>query len=187
MSRRPVGAQRTRGVSDDASERGRRVVAAWATPSTHGAAVYETLLYADGSLSCNCPGVGLPAEGRPRACRHTRTSRPRSRGCWRAAATGPARAGTRPTGAGSGAIPNRLWSGAWGHGSTAAPVRPVLTAAARPLAPVEPRSAIPMARGCRVVRHSDPRPEPWLSARLHREPRGSRAWRSDTHGRRRRP
>ena len=36
-------------------ERGREVKAAWATPSTHGAAVYETLLYADGQLSCNCP------------------------------------------------------------------------------------------------------------------------------------
>jgi hypothetical protein len=56
MSRRPVGAQRTRGVTDGASGRGRRVVAAWATPSTHGAALYETVLYADWSLSCNCPG-----------------------------------------------------------------------------------------------------------------------------------
>jgi hypothetical protein len=50
MSRRPVGAtQQPRGVSDNASERGRRVVAALATASTHGAALYETVLYADGS------------------------------------------------------------------------------------------------------------------------------------------
>jgi hypothetical protein len=56
MSRRLVGTQRTRGVSDDASGRGRRVVAAWATASTHGAALYETVRYADGNLSCHCPG-----------------------------------------------------------------------------------------------------------------------------------
>jgi hypothetical protein len=48
------------------------VVAAWATPSRHGAAVYETLLYADGRLSCNCPGWFFAKRGRPRGCRHTR-------------------------------------------------------------------------------------------------------------------
>lgn len=55
MSRRPIGGHGTRGASDGASERGQEVVAAGATPSTHGAAVYETLLYADAHLSCNCP------------------------------------------------------------------------------------------------------------------------------------
>jgi hypothetical protein len=48
------------------------VVAAWATPSRHGAAVYETLLYADGHLSCNCPAWVYARKGRPRGCRHTR-------------------------------------------------------------------------------------------------------------------
>jgi hypothetical protein len=48
------------------------VVAAWATPSRHGAAVYETLLHADGHLSCNCPAWVYVKKGRPRACRHTR-------------------------------------------------------------------------------------------------------------------
>jgi hypothetical protein len=38
----PIG-RGTRRASDGAAERGREVVAAWATPSTHGAAVYETL------------------------------------------------------------------------------------------------------------------------------------------------
>jgi hypothetical protein len=50
------------------------VVAAWATPSTHGAALYETLLYADGRLSCNCPAWVYARKGRPRGCRHTRTA-----------------------------------------------------------------------------------------------------------------
>ena len=48
------------------------VVAAWATPSRHGAAVYETLLHADGRLSCNCPAWFYVRKGRPRGCRHTR-------------------------------------------------------------------------------------------------------------------
>jgi hypothetical protein len=48
------------------------VVAAWATRSRHGAAVYETLLYADGHLSCNCPAWVYVRKGRPRGCRHTR-------------------------------------------------------------------------------------------------------------------
>ena len=55
-------------------ERGREVKAAWATPSTHGAAVYETLLYADGQLSCNCPAWVYVRKGRPRGCRHTRAA-----------------------------------------------------------------------------------------------------------------
>jgi hypothetical protein len=48
------------------------VVAAWATRSRHGAAVYETLLYADGQLSCHGPGWFYARKGRPRGCRHTR-------------------------------------------------------------------------------------------------------------------
>jgi hypothetical protein len=104
MSRRPGGAQRTRGVTDDASERGRRVVAAWATPSTHGAALYETVLYADGSLSCHCPGWVYPRNGRTRACRHTRTSETLAPGLLAgSAATGPSRVGTGPLRGGSGA------------------------------------------------------------------------------------
>ena len=55
-------------------ERGREVMAAWATPSTHGAAVYETLLYADGQLSCNCPAWVYVRKGRPRGCRHIRAA-----------------------------------------------------------------------------------------------------------------
>lgn len=47
------------------------VVAAWSTRSRHGAAVYETLLYADGRLSCNCPAWVYARKGRPRGCRHT--------------------------------------------------------------------------------------------------------------------
>jgi hypothetical protein len=61
-------------VSRVVPERGREVVAAWATPSTHGAAVYETLLYADGQLSCNCPAWVYARKGRPRGCRHTRAA-----------------------------------------------------------------------------------------------------------------
>jgi hypothetical protein len=61
--RRPCGRHRPahrptapgRSTMSRTPERGREVMAAWATPSTHGAAVYETLLYADGQLSCNCP------------------------------------------------------------------------------------------------------------------------------------
>jgi hypothetical protein len=48
------------------------VVAACATLSRHGAAVYETLLYADGRLSCDCPAWIFVKKGRPRGCRHTR-------------------------------------------------------------------------------------------------------------------
>lgn len=33
---------------------------------------YETLLYADGSTSCNCRGWTVKKQGRPRECRHTR-------------------------------------------------------------------------------------------------------------------
>jgi hypothetical protein len=61
-------------VSRGAPERGPEVVAAWATPSTHGAVVYETLLYADGRLSCNCPAWVYVRKGRPRGCRHTRAA-----------------------------------------------------------------------------------------------------------------
>ena len=92
MSRRPVGAERTRGVSDDASGRGRRVVAAWAMASTHGAALYETVRYADGSLSCHGPGWVYPRTGRTRTCRHTRTYETLAPGLLAAsAATGPSR------------------------------------------------------------------------------------------------
>ena len=48
------------------------VAAAWATPSRHGAAIYETLLHADGRLSCDCPAWVYVKKGRPRGCRHTR-------------------------------------------------------------------------------------------------------------------
>ena len=50
------------------------MVAAWATPSRHGAAVYETLLHADGRLSCNCPAWVYVRKGRPRGCRYTRVA-----------------------------------------------------------------------------------------------------------------
>jgi hypothetical protein len=54
----------------------REVVAAWATPSRHGAAIYETLLHADGQLSCDCPAWVFVRRGRPRGCRHTRAAEP---------------------------------------------------------------------------------------------------------------
>ena len=50
MSRMPVGAKVTRGATDDAAGRGRRVVAAWATASTHRAALYETVAHAATTL-----------------------------------------------------------------------------------------------------------------------------------------
>jgi len=52
------------------------VVAAWAVPSSHGTTIYETLLYADGSTSCNCPAWVFRKAGRPRGCRHTRKAEP---------------------------------------------------------------------------------------------------------------
>jgi hypothetical protein len=58
------------------AQRGREVVAAWATPSRHGAAIYETLLHADGQLSCDCPAWIFVRRGRPRACRHTHALEP---------------------------------------------------------------------------------------------------------------
>ena len=92
------------------------MVAAWATPSTHGAALYETVLYADGSLSCNCPGWVYPRNGRTRACRHTRTYEPLAPGLLAAsAATGPSRTGTGPLRGDSGASPQPPV--VWGMGS----------------------------------------------------------------------
>ena len=53
-------------------ERGREVKAAWATPSTHGAAVYETLLYADGQPLVQLPrvvlAIGAYLDGSLRRC-----------------------------------------------------------------------------------------------------------------------
>jgi len=49
------------------------VVAAWATPSRHGAALYETLLHADGRLSSDRPAWVYVKRGQPRGCLHTRT------------------------------------------------------------------------------------------------------------------
>jgi hypothetical protein len=34
----------------------KRVISAWANASTHGVTTYETLLWEDGTMSCNCPG-----------------------------------------------------------------------------------------------------------------------------------
>ena len=51
----PNGGHGTRGMTSRHPGGRREGVAAWDTRSTHGAAVYETLLYADGRLSCNCP------------------------------------------------------------------------------------------------------------------------------------
>lgn len=53
-----------------------RVIAAWAFASSHGTTTYETLLYADGTLSCNCPGWINKRPGRPRGCRHTKDLAP---------------------------------------------------------------------------------------------------------------
>lgn len=47
------------------------VVYAWATPSSHGTTTYETVLYTDGRLSCNCPGWTFK-RGDTRGCKHTR-------------------------------------------------------------------------------------------------------------------
>ena len=49
------------------------MVAAWATPSRHGAALYETLLHADGRLSSDRPAWVYVKRGQPRGCLHTRT------------------------------------------------------------------------------------------------------------------
>jgi hypothetical protein len=66
-------------------------MAAWATPSTHGAAVYETLLYADGQLSCNCPAWFTFGRGGRGAAATPGPPKARSLMCWRA--VWPARAG----------------------------------------------------------------------------------------------
>lgn len=52
------------------------VTAAWAFASTHGTTTYETLLYSDGTLSCNCPGWVFRKADQPRGCRHTREAEP---------------------------------------------------------------------------------------------------------------
>lgn len=45
------------------------VLYAWATPSSHGTTTYETLLFRDGTLSCNCP-AWVFKRGEERRCRH---------------------------------------------------------------------------------------------------------------------
>lgn len=52
------------------------VTAAWAFASTHGTTTYETLLYTDGTLSCDCPGWVYRKAGRARGCRHTKDLEP---------------------------------------------------------------------------------------------------------------
>jgi len=46
----------------------------WTFPSSRGDRRYQTLLYADGSTSCDCPGWcrRVAADG-SRSCRHTRS------------------------------------------------------------------------------------------------------------------
>ncbi len=45
------------------------ILYAWATPSSHGTTTYETLLFRDGTLSCNCP-AWVFKRGSERRCRH---------------------------------------------------------------------------------------------------------------------
>lgn len=52
------------------------VFAAWAFVSTHGTTTYETLLYADKTLSCGCPGWVFKKTDRDRGCRHTKALGP---------------------------------------------------------------------------------------------------------------
>ena len=47
------------------------VVYAWATRSSRGTTTYETVLYRNGALSCDCPGWTF-VRGETRSCKHTR-------------------------------------------------------------------------------------------------------------------
>jgi hypothetical protein len=47
-------------------------VRAWSTLSSQGTTTYETVLYDDGTLSCDCPGWKFSRNGKPRACKHTK-------------------------------------------------------------------------------------------------------------------
>jgi hypothetical protein len=48
------------------------VLEAWPMMSSHGSTTYETVLYTDGSTSCDCPAWIYPKAGRPRTCKHLR-------------------------------------------------------------------------------------------------------------------
>lgn len=48
------------------------VIRTFASPSSHGAVTYETLLWSDGSTTCDCPGWVYQRAGKPRGCKHTR-------------------------------------------------------------------------------------------------------------------
>lgn len=48
---------------------GSEVLYAWATPSSHGTTTYETLVFRNGEMSCNCP-AWVFKRGDERRCRH---------------------------------------------------------------------------------------------------------------------
>jgi hypothetical protein len=45
------------------------VLYAWATPSSHGTTTYETLVFRNGEMSCNCP-AWVFKRGDERRCKH---------------------------------------------------------------------------------------------------------------------
>lgn len=53
-----------------------RAVAAWANPSSRGSTTYETVLWASGELTCDCPGWVNKKRDQPRGCRHTKEIEP---------------------------------------------------------------------------------------------------------------
>ena len=48
----------------------KKIAKAWKFESSSGSKLYETLLYSDGSTSCDCPGWTRRSE---RSCKHTRS------------------------------------------------------------------------------------------------------------------
>ncbi|MDQ3830407.1 MAG: hypothetical protein M3361_14130 [Candidatus Tectomicrobia bacterium] len=50
----------------------RQTLRAWAMPSSRGTTVYETVLYTEGSTSCDCPAWVFHRKGGERTCKHIR-------------------------------------------------------------------------------------------------------------------
>lgn len=110
------------------------VAAAWAFASSHGATTYETLLYPDGTLSCDCPGWVFQKAGRPRGCRHTKDLGPY------AAAVLDGRLSPEEAGARAGALPSHPLE-ALGF-AAASPARPRARPRRRSMTPSPPVSPL---------------------------------------------
>lgn len=54
----------------------RETLQAWASPSSRGVTCYETIVYTDGSTSCDCPGWIYARKGGTRTCKHIRALEP---------------------------------------------------------------------------------------------------------------